>query len=291
MYKALKRKLTNLGMLPGHLPNLIIPGVQKAATSSLHHYLTQHPSITGGNIKELHFFDLDSKFGRGKKWYKQQFPNANDYILDATPNYLYEDHIPLRIKETLGNNVKFIIVLREPVSRCFSAWNMYRQIANEPNRVARFAEIERAEPRYKLFSKYYQSGQFPSFAEAVDFELQALTSGQEDFVEPGIVRRGFYVEQIEHWLRIFKKQQFLFLDQESLRGDSLKPTLQRIAQFLDIPQEWDRLSTEPKHVRSYANKSIDSATETKLNILYKAHNQGLSELTGLDLDWPCLLAD
>lgn len=291
MYKSLKREFTKLGILPGHLPNLIIPGVQKAATSSLYHYLVQHPSISGGNIKELHFFDLDSKFSRGKKWYKQQFPNANDYILDATPNYLYEEHIPLRIKETLGNNVRFIVVLRDPVSRCFSAWNMYRQIANEPHRVARFAEIEQEEPRYKLFSKYYKSGQFPSFAEAIDFELQALSSGQEDFVEPGITRRGFYVEQIAHWLSIFSRQQILFLDQESLRGNALKPTLERVAGFLKISQGWDQLSTEPKHVRSYANKSIDSATEAKLNNLYKVRNQGLNELTGLDLDWPCLQTD
>lgn len=288
MYKAIERKLTKLGVLPGYLPNLIIPGVQKAATSSLHHYLIQHPSVVGGSVKEVHFFDLNSKFSRGKAWYSRQFPHAQDYILDATPNYLYEKHIPLRIKETLGNNVRFIVVLREPVSRCLSAWNMYRQIAEQPERVARFAEIERAEPRYKLFSKYYQNGHFPSFPEAVAIELEALSSGQADFVEPGMVRRGFYFEQIEHWLSIFKREQFLFIDQEHLRGNALAPTLEKVAGFLDIPQTWGQISTTPKHVRSYADKSIDPSTEALLNVLYQTHNQGLAELTGLDLDWPCL---
>lgn len=288
MYKSLERKLTKLGVLRGHLPNLIIPGVQKAATSSLHHYLVQHPSIIGGNIKEVHFFDLDRKFSRGKKWYKQQFPHAKDYILDATPNYLYERHIPLRIKETLGDEVRFIVILREPVSRCFSAWNMYRQIADEPKRVALLAEIEQGEPRYKLFSKYYESGRFPSFAEAVALELQAISSGQEDFVEPGITRRGFYREQIEYWLNIFKREQFLFLDQSSLRDDALMPTLKRIAEFLDISQSWDQISTTPKHIRSYGNHFIDPVTEATLNSLYMTHNKGLPELTKLDLDWPCL---
>ncbi len=285
--KVLKRRLTKLGILPGHLPNLIIPGVQKAATSSLYHYLVQHSSITGGIVKEVHFFDLDSKFSKGKKWYKQQFPYTEDYILDATPNYLYEKHIPVRIKETLGDNVKFIIILRDPVSRCFSAWNMYRQIANEPTRLALFAEIEQAEPRYKLFSKYYQNEHFPSFAEAVNLELQALSSGQEDFVEPGMVRRGFYFEQIEHWLSIFERRQFLFIEQESLRGSALETSLHRIAQFLEIPQQWAQVSTEAKHVRSYAGESIDPTTEAKLNHLYGIRNQGLSELTGLEFSWPC----
>ena len=288
MYKTLERKFTKLGLLPGNLPNLIIPGVQKAATSSLYHYLVQHPAIVGGNTKEIHFFDLDSKFLRGAKWYKQQFPHAREYILDATPNYLYEQHIPTRIKETLGNDVRFIVVLREPVSRCFSAWNMYRQIAEQPERVARFAEIEQAEPRYKLFSKYYENGRFPSFSDAVAIELEALSAEQVDFAEPGMVRRGFYLEQIEYWLTIFKREQFLFLDQEHLRGSALQPTLKRIADFLNISQAWEQISTNPQHVRSYANRSIDPETETTLNALYHRHNQGLPELTGLDLDWSCL---
>lgn len=291
MKKTIERQLTKVGVLSGHLPNLIIPGVQKAATSSLFHYLVQHPSIVGGNIKEIHFFDLDNKFNRGKKWYKQQFPHYEDYILDATPSYLYEKHIPIRIKETLGKNVRFIIVLRDPVSRSFSAWNMYRKIALAPKRVARFAEIERVEPRYKLFSKYYQSGYFPSFTEAVDIELRAITSGKEEFVEPGIVRRGFYVEQLEHWLSIFDRRKFLFLEQESLRGNSLEASLQRITEFLEVPPEWKQFSTTAKHVSSYENTSIDPTTEAKLTRLYKAKNQGLCELTGLDLNWSCLMPD
>ncbi len=291
MKRIIKRQLTKLGIFPGHLPNLIIPGVQKAATSSLFHYLVQHPSIAGGNSKEMHFFDLDNKFNRGKKWYKQQFPYTNEYILDATPNYLYEKHIPIRIKETLGDNVRFIIVLRDPVSRCFSAWNMYRQIAHEPDKINRFAEIERVEPRYKLFSKYYQSRHFPSFTEAVNIELQAITSGKKEFVEPGIVRRGFYVEQLEHWLSIFDRRKFLFLEQESLRGNSLEASLQRITEFLEVPLEWKQFSTTAKHISSYENKSIDPTTEATLNRLYKAKNQGLCKLTGLDLNWSCLVPD
>lgn len=289
MKKTTERLLTKFGILPGHLPNLIIPGVQKAATSSLHYYLTQHHSIVGGKVKEPSFFDLNQKFTKGKKWYKQQFPHARKYILDATPNYLYEKHTPIRIKKILGNNIRFIIVLRDPVSRCFSAWNMYRQLAKKPNRIARFAEIERAEPRYKLYSKYYQSGAFPDFAEAVDIELQTRTPGQEKFIEPGIVRRGFYVEHIKHWLSIFDREQILFLEQESLRGNALKASLQRIAEFLEIPPEWEQVSIKAKHVRSYEGKAIDAATELKLKRLYKFENQGLSELTGLDLSWPCLV--
>ncbi len=167
--------------------------------------------------------------------------------------------------------------------------HMYRQIAHEPDKINRFAEIERVEPRYKLYSKYYQSEQFPDFAKTVDIELQADMSGQDGFVEPGIVRRGFYVEQIEHWLSVFDREQFLFLEQESLRGNLLKETLQRIARFLEVPPEWKQSTFKAKHVRSYEGMYIDSKTKTKLFRLYKKKNQGLNELTGLVLNWPCLV--
>ena len=39
------------------LPNLVIVGVGKAGTTSLFHYLRQHPDICGSDIKELRFLN------------------------------------------------------------------------------------------------------------------------------------------------------------------------------------------------------------------------------------------
>lgn len=283
----IKKILSRIGILPGHLPNLIIPGVQKAATTSLYHYLTQHPEITGGATKEIHFFDIDHKFALGTGWYKKQFLRRSRYILDATPSYLYEEHIPVRIRDTLGMEVKFIVLLRDPVSRCFSAWNMYRQLNETPQRLLRFAEVERKEPRYQLYSQYYTGEKFPSFSEAIHYEIDAIASGTDNFVEPGILRRGFYRDQIKHWLTLFPKENFLFLEQNSLRGDNLLPTLDCISSFLEVSPDWSGISTTPKHKRAYSGKTMDEQTEQLLNSIYRERNKGLQHLTGLQLDWPC----
>jgi len=55
-----------------------------------------------------------------------------------------------------------------------------------------------------------------------------------------------------------------------------------------LPPEWEQVSIKAKHVRSYEGNSIDPATELKLKRLYKIKNQGLNELTGLNLSWPYL---
>ena len=45
------------------MPNFFIVGAQKAGTTSLYHYLNQHPQVYMSPIKEPFFFDheMDSK--------------------------------------------------------------------------------------------------------------------------------------------------------------------------------------------------------------------------------------
>jgi len=40
-------------------PTLLIIGVQKGGTTSLHNYLSQHPTLSSSKEKELHFFDTN----------------------------------------------------------------------------------------------------------------------------------------------------------------------------------------------------------------------------------------
>ena len=56
----------------GALPNFLIIGVQKAGTTSLFTYLTEHPQVRSPATKEVHFFDRRWDLGVG--WYQSQFP-------------------------------------------------------------------------------------------------------------------------------------------------------------------------------------------------------------------------
>ena len=41
---------------------LFIIGAQKCGTTSLHHYLGQHPELTGSKPKEIDFFSYDGLY-------------------------------------------------------------------------------------------------------------------------------------------------------------------------------------------------------------------------------------
>jgi hypothetical protein len=285
MFRALYERLKPT---VGHFPNLLILGVQKAATSSLHNYLVQHPSVSGGAKKEIHFFDVDDTYRLGRKWYQRQFQENNQWILDSTPRYIYVKRAPRRVKKILGDNVKFIVLLREPVSRSFSAWNMYREMASQPEMVERFKSDGKRDRGFRLYESFYKSGDFPTFSQAVDQEMKLIACGDETIIEPSIVRRGFYQEQIEHWLKEYPRKDFLFLDQRSLAGNELPETLAKIAGFLDIDNHWEGVSFERKNKRPYEGNYIDPATTNILEAVFRERNAELEYLTDLKLDWPCL---
>ena len=108
-----------------HLPNLLIGGVHKAGTTSLHTYLSMHPEVCGSLIKELAFL-LPARYNEevpSNDVYASHFKNYNGekYILETTPSYLYGG-MPLIniINERLGDDVKMIFILREPTDRFIS---------------------------------------------------------------------------------------------------------------------------------------------------------------------------
>jgi hypothetical protein len=120
------------------LPNFLVVGAAKSGTSSLHQYLIQHPEIfmstinkEGVSVKEPQFL-IKSKvqerlhFGVWN-WgeYKALFEDVEEEkaIGESTVFYLYYYKEAIKnIKLRLGNEVKIIILLRNPVDRAFSAF-------------------------------------------------------------------------------------------------------------------------------------------------------------------------
>src|SRR4051795_9448938 len=110
------------------LINFVIGGTQKGGTSALDAFLRQHPQICmPESRKELHFFDREENFARPPKYrkYHANFrPGPGHRVTgEATPIYMYWDAAPARIW-SYNPAMKWILVLRNPVERAFSAWNM-----------------------------------------------------------------------------------------------------------------------------------------------------------------------
>jgi hypothetical protein len=109
------------------LPNFLVIGAQRAGTTLLHQILDAHPEVfVPYRRKEVHYFDWH--FSRGTAWYERFFPDADQAkafgaIGEATPDYLFEPSVPLRIFQTLPS-CRFVVSLRNPVDRAYS-WYLY----------------------------------------------------------------------------------------------------------------------------------------------------------------------
>jgi hypothetical protein len=139
------------------LPNFFIVGAPKAGTTSLYHYLDQHPEIYMSAIKEPHYFaaeireencdpnlrrrmahenralrDFLSGPMREKRFggivadwedYVRLFANAiNQSALgEASVCYLWSPTAPARIAEKIPD-AKILVMLRDPADRAFSQY-------------------------------------------------------------------------------------------------------------------------------------------------------------------------
>ena len=132
------------------LPNFLLVGAMKSGTTSLYHYLNEHPQIYMPSFKEPRFFASSALLKIDNFKYKFQehctsapFNSIDDYkslysnvkneiaIGESSPQYLftYETTIPL-IKKYLGD-IKIILILRNPVNRAYSAYKHNRR--HDPN--------------------------------------------------------------------------------------------------------------------------------------------------------------
>lgn len=179
-------------------PNFFILGAAKAGTTSLYDILRQHPQVYFPFAKETAFFNDDGFFSYGLEWYfNTYFSGAETFLAcgEATPHYLYwaEKTAP-RIREALGSEtVRFIIILREPVSRAYSwYWNMVKEGQEDLG----FEDAIEAEA--VRLKKYHE---------------MLYTSGRMTY---GYIRGGRYAEQISFFLDLFPRENFLFLLHDDL---------------------------------------------------------------------------
>ncbi len=147
------------------LPNFIIAGVARCGTTSLYYYLKQHPQIGFSSIKEPKFFSsfnqlfphkgpgdlsIDKKVIKNFDEYCKLFTHLkkNQCVGEASSDYFYfhKNTIPL-LKRYLGEDLKIIICLRNPIERSFSAYNNLIRDSRETNEF--FTSLSKEEFRIK----------------------------------------------------------------------------------------------------------------------------------------------
>ncbi len=204
-------------------PNFIIIGAGRSGTTSLYHYLSQHPEVFMSPVKETRFFAWRAEFaGRAqvdRRAHRPQYPvrALADYealfagaagrraIGEATPRYMFVPGVP-DLMASLVPEARLIAILRDPAERAFSSW-MGRVLNG----------LERR-----------------SFEQAVEDELPQI----HEAVKPGEfahLRPGLYHRHLMCFFARFRRERLLILLYDDLAA-SAGATMRKVLRFLEIDE-------------------------------------------------------
>jgi hypothetical protein len=196
--------------------DFVVAGTQKGGTTALASYLGEHPEICMPNsraqplMKELHHFDNETRFAAEvvdhSTYHNYYEPQVGHRVLgDATPIYMYWESAPARM-QAYNPALKFIMLLRNPVTRAYSHWNMEVMKGRE---TFSFEEALQREPERCR-------------------EAWPLQHRRWSYAD-----RGRYSVQLARIWSQFPRSQTLVLKSEAFQADPA-PALAQIAEFLGV---------------------------------------------------------
>lgn len=238
------------------LVDFAICGTQKGGTSALDAYLREHHEICMADSKEVHFFDNDPLFGNGRPdyfIYHSSFkPLASHKLVgEATPIYMYWHDAPRRIWE-YNPTMKLIILLRNPIDRAYSHWNM--ELSRNAESLPFWDAIRNEQQRCR---------------EALPYQHRVYS----------YVDRGFYLEQLRRLWRFFPQENVLVLKNEYLK-EQPDTALGEICGFLGV-DNFESVKPKDVHSRPYSSEMGDKEKDY-LRFLFEHEIRGIERVLGWD---------
>lgn len=322
----------------GNLPQFMLLGAQKAATTSVFRLL-QDASVTvkGKNqplvcgraageaqLKESHFFDapsdefnnLDEKSLVG---YRHQFTSDRGCArwMDATTSYLYDRDSAGRMLQVMPGSwmksVKMIAILREPIARDLSMYNMAKADWANHNHsdMTRVGHISTQFCGGHVFRKRKGNAtaevvEFPSYAQSVacrvrDWQNRCMRAAKGDRADAALrcsyqsgkalankeqitfnrLTIGMYAPQVSRYAAIFTRARLMVLNFDSLvfKGEQGEH-IQRVAKFLSLPTSKNlgkQLPTDTSEIFPGKLAKADCKSRDTLWQLYSPFNAELVE--------------
>jgi len=251
------------------VPNVIIGGAPKCATTSLFAWLSDHPEVNASKYKET-FYLLDKDcwkfnpefnyFKNGLDGYRKFFnpaKHSEKISLEGTTLYIYQD-IAIEVVKEIG--AKMIFVLRNPTERAYSNFKYFFNNRAEDKNISKM-----------------------SFAEFAD-GLFTGTSFNNQQIDETLVN-GVYINYLEKWASAIGQENIKIVLLEDIMKDSTA-VVKNICKWLDIdPAFYNRYNfvseNQSVKIKSYFFHNItrwiakiltDSKFKRKLRKLYKSIN-------------------
>ena len=215
------------------LPNFLIVGSAKCGTTSLYAWLKTHPEVFLPEFKEPGFFVRDTGFDDWGK-YQSLFAagEGKKAVGEATTDYLFSPESPDWIRRVLGDDVRILILIRNPVERAFS---LYKYMLMEG-----FENVVPFEKALALEERRF-----------ADEAFRALN--REMFWAYMYVRTSFYCESIERYMSVFDRRMVKILVFDDIVTDP-HSVFAEVCEFLEISGSfrprfsWENKSATPRSV-------------------------------------------
>lgn len=309
----------------GCWPQGYILGAQKSATTSIFGLLEknglvcgrQGPWPKGSNLfKEAHFYDADSKWNvhpvmglldnssllNYTRSYKKADCHAT-FFLDATPSYLRSYDAAQRMGAIMPDNLRsgqarLLIILREPIARDMSFYNMLRGEWVTQGSKGDVVEGQGSIKKHLCGTKADQ-GIFPSYAESVgcflehwhktclagkDYNIDDESAGVETEQMRGYrecslgstwtddnnynrMTDGMYAAQLPRYSRVFPRSHIMVLQFDTMLSNQ-DDSIQRILGFYGFPaKSLTTLKVFPtENHQDFIGKVEAPACETQLKL-------------------------
>lgn len=223
-------------MTDPRMPNLFIAGAMKAGTTSMYHWLGQHPEIHMADPKEPNHFCTDLHHHEGARTWDQEaylslFEGAEDlrYRGEASVWYLFSEDACRRIEEET-EEPRIIIMLRNPVDMVYSMHSQLVFMGNEP--------IEGFEAAWRAQDERREGKRLPDKPNPLEGVFYA------DY--------GKYSRYIQRYLETYPEDRLKIILFDDFVEDQLG-TFQDVLRFLDLDP-----SFEPELDRRNPNTAVRS---------------------------------
>lgn len=260
--------------------NLLICGAQRSGTTSLKHYLEEHPDILFIGEKELYYrnnyvaypfctpFYSKASIGENPEVYKEiskMHAGKAAYIGTKWPYFMIFPHIACNIKQHLPD-AKLLFILRNPVDALYSSyWHA------KAKRDVSYSFDGRVEQTLALIEGLWppqNRSQWP----------KVLIDPENDC---WWLERGFYYQQIKNFYNLFAPEQILVLPFEEIARDSVA-LMRKILNSLGLDPSFPFKTVGKTMNASPPYPPMSPETRGKLTRFYADSNHKLMNLLG----WP-----
>lgn len=247
-------------------PSFFIVGAQKAGTTSLSAWLSQHPVVARPFSKEVHFFDdglssAENTYAKGALWYRSHFPLRSMFsqkliTFEASPSYMFDSVALARLK-TFCPRAKILIMLRDPTARAISHYFHSKKYGLEHR------DIEEAMSEERIISESdYSNGRYD----------------RHQYIHHSYKARGLYARQLSRVFEHFDKEQVAIYSAELL-FEKPEKVMSEIFSFLELNPNSSTVDLAPKNVNP-EKQIVAPKVYQFLDDFFQAPNQELFQMIG-----------